>query len=130
MNIAEAFANYMQDRAIGVFGTDIFIGAVPQDAPANAWWLVSAGGSPEQTNDTGEMLKNYIVSVYYRSLDASGVYNQMQELEELVNADDCTQLDGFDTIAMTATAFPADQDIDSEERTIGLVQITIRVYSE
>lgn len=128
MNIATSFADYMEDLALGVIGTSIFLGSVPQNAPSSAWWVVASGGTVEKKNDTGEVMKNYIINVYYRDLVAENVYNYLHNLEVEVNSGNCTQLEGFDTIDMSALAFPTDQDIDSTDRTVGLLQVTIRTY--
>lgn len=130
MNITRSLALYLESLGFATLGTDMFIGGVAQDAPSASWWLTAAGGSPQSKNNTGELIKKYSVNVYFRDLDASNVYDTLQELEQTVNADNCTQLDGFDTIGIEATSFPTDQDIDNVDRTVGLVQITIEVYSE
>ena len=33
MNITHSFAQFMEDQGFGTLGTNLFIGAVPQDAP-------------------------------------------------------------------------------------------------
>jgi len=129
MNIAKDFADYLITQGFGsAFGTDVFVGGVPANAPNNAWWVVSAGGSPETRNHTGEVRKNYTLNVFYRSSDEESVYNEMQELEIELNKSNCLELTNFDTIEIQATIFPADQDIDSEERTVGTVQVQISTY--
>ena len=128
MNIVEAFVDYLEEKEFGTLGTDIFISSVPQEAPDKCFWLISAGGSPQDENATGEMIKSYIVSLYYRNTDAKDVYDILHNLEVLINSNDCTQLTDFDTIDLRATAFPIDQDIDNEDRTVGLLQITIDTY--
>jgi hypothetical protein len=47
----------------------------------------------------------------------------------LVNKNACTQLTNFDTIDMEATLLNTDQDIANEDRTVGLVQVTVTVYN-
>lgn len=128
MNIARAFVEYMESLSLGTFGTDIFIGSAPLNAQDNIWWVLTSGGSSISTNQTGEKQKNYILSVYYRSLDAEDVYDTIHDFEETINSDHCTQLQGFDTIDMQVTVFPSDQDIDNEDRTVGLLQVTITTY--
>lgn len=132
MNIAERFArSYLQDElGIGTFGQDIFIGSVPQSAPEAAWWLYTSGGGKTADTPVGGSMKQYQLDVLYRSVSAEDVYNKLQELEESINADGCTQLAGYDTIDIEATLFPADQDLDSENRTVGLLQVRITTYKE
>lgn len=128
MNITHSFATWLQTEGFGTLGTDIFIGAVPQDAPDVCFWVSSGGGGNQIKNKTGEKVKRYIVSVYYRSMDAEDVYNKLQLLEETINGE-CITLSSYDTIEGECTVFPTDQDIDSEERTKGMAQVTLTIYS-
>lgn len=128
MNIAKSFVEYMEDLGMGIFGTDIFIGNIAIDAPDKAWWVLSSGGASLTKNSTGERIKNYTLSVYYRNTDAEDVYETMQEFEEEINSKHCIQLDTYDTIEMEASVFPTDQDLDNEDRVVGLMQIKISIY--
>jgi hypothetical protein len=129
MNITQSLAEYLIDEGFGTaLGTDIFIGGIPQEAPSASWWLVSAGGSPTSTNQTGEKFKTYLVDIFYRNLEAQDVYNELQSLEIELNKSHCAQLSGFDTMEIEATLFPTDNDIDLEERTVGTIQVTIKTY--
>lgn len=128
MNIAEAFAEFLQDQGFGSLGDSLRIGTVPLDAPSTCWWIITSGGSTVSQNHTGERRKQYLIQVFYRNVDATEVYNQLQALEELINSDSCTQLSGYDTIDIEATSFPTDQDVDAEDRTVGVVQVTITTY--
>lgn len=133
MTITKAFAQWMQDNDFATQGQDLFIGGVPADlvdkAPDTCWWIYANGGTPITKNTTGEKQKNYLINVYFRDLNARNVDEQMQAFEILVNGKNCDQLTGFDTIEMEATGFQTDIDLDNEERTVGFVQVTIRVYS-
>lgn len=128
MNISKAFTDYMVDNGYGTFGDDLFIGGVPLEAPDTCWWVLSAGGASEPRNSTGERLKSYIVSVFYRNTSTEGVYEQLQALEELINGAECIEFDDYTLIDMEAITFATDQDLDSEERTIGLMQVSLMVY--
>lgn len=128
MNITRAFIEYMEGLGLGTFGTDIFIGGAPLGATDPIWWAISAGGNSDPKNNTGERIKNYTVDVFYRDNDAQEVYDKMQLLEEEVNSKECTELEGYETVDMEAVLFPADQDIDNEDRTVGLLQVTLTVY--
>lgn len=129
MNITHSFAQFMEDQGFGTLGTNLFIGAVPQDAPDKCWWVVSSGGSNTTRNKTGERIKEYTVSVFYRSTDSKEVYDDLQEFEETINNTECEQLASYDTIEMQCITFPTDEDIDSEERTKGLAQVKLTIYS-
>lgn len=129
MNIAESFARYMEDSlSLGTYGIDIKVGGVGLGDPSSCWWVVLAGGTPGTVNDTGELQKRYTLEVYYRNMDQKIVYDQMNTLETEINKGHCTQLTDFDTIDMKATLFPSDQDIDNQERTVGLLQVIITTY--
>lgn len=128
MTLKRAFITYMETLGLGTFGTDIFLNGAPLNAPAKSWWVLATGGSPVGTNQTGEKIKNYILSVYFRSTDAEEVDQEMHDLEERLNSGHCDQLEGFETIDISATTFPADQDLDAEDRTIGLLQASVRTY--
>jgi hypothetical protein len=128
MNIAESFAQYMEDQGFGTLGTDLFIASVPQNAPDSCWWIVLAGGAPDFRNETGEMMKDYTIEVYYRNTSAETVYNRLHAFEVETNKADCVQLTDFDTIDIQSVLFPADQDLDNEDRTIGLLQVQIKTY--
>jgi hypothetical protein len=128
MNISRAFANYIASEGFGTFGTDLFIGGAPLKAPDPLWWIVSSGGAPESKNSTGEMLKEYTLGVYYRNQDTEQVYEKLQALEELINSVGCVQLESYDTVSMEAVGFPADQDLDDEDRTVGLLQVGILIH--
>lgn len=127
MTLKRAFAEYMETLGLGTVGTDIFIGSAPLDI-SPCWWIISTGGAPVITNHTGERLKQYIISVYYRNTNAEVVDQTLFDFEEELNTSNCAQLEGFNTVDITVTTFPADQDLDVEDRTIGLCQVTIQTY--
>jgi len=130
MTLSGALAKYIQDLGIyGIFGTDIFIGAVPSEkAEAKAMWIVGAGGAPVIRNQTGEKTKSYIRTIFYRNTDAEDVDTVLQGLETHFNSKLCDQLEGYDTIDMEASGLATDGDIDAEDRTIGSIELTITVY--
>jgi hypothetical protein len=131
MNLIEAFADYMDNELLtGTLGDDLFIGGAPIEAPDACWWLTMSGGSTNLSLETGEKVKDYQIDVFYRDIDEQAVYSNLQELEEDINSDRCTQLTGYETIDMEATLFSVDQDIDQEDRKVGLLTITIRIYKE
>lgn len=134
MNIVEAFATYMQDNlSLGTLGQDIFIGEAPSSNRTNQipiWWVKANGGETLIANQTGEKVKQYTIEVYYRSRNYRDVYTAISNLEVSVNCDGCVQLSGFDTIDIEAFSYPIDEDLDDEERKIGLLQINITVHKE
>lgn len=128
MSVIDDFATLMVNEGYGTLGTDLFIGTAPLEAPAEVNWIVAGGGTSTLVNQTGERTKQYVVDIYFRSNSAQAVYDKMFAFEDMINSGDCASLENFDTIDIEASVFPADQDLDSEERTIGLVQVTLTLY--
>lgn len=131
MNVAQSFAQYMQDNSVATLGQNLYIGEAPSSNKVSdaVWWIVASGGTPETRLPTGETVKNYLVQIFYRDRDYRTVYETAQSLEERINCDACTQLEGYETMDMQATAFPVDNDLDNEDRKVALIQATIRVYA-
>ena len=129
MNLTRDFAEYLQDNLFAVFGTDLFIGGVPKNAPGSCWWIVSAGGTPVIKNQTNEKIKSYIINVFYRDTNGETVYDLLQLLEEQINSDPCPKLDNYEVIEFEATLFGTDQDLDAQDRTVGLLQATLTIHA-
>jgi hypothetical protein len=127
MNITREFAGFMENEGFGTVGQDIFLSTAPK-SPDKCFWLLSGGGSPEINNETGEKVKNYLISVFMRDIDTENVYDTLQDLEEAINRGDCKELDGYEVVEITATLFPTDQDLDNEDRTVGLLQVSCKTY--
>ena len=132
MNLAESFAEYLETLGIGTLGQNIFIGQAPSSnrVSDSIWWIVANGGSPISKNSTGESLKSYQISVYYRNRDYKEIYNSLSSLEEDINCNGCANLNDYDTINIEANTFPIDNDLDDEDRKVGLLQINLTTYKE
>lgn len=132
MNLAESFAEYLEDQSIATIGQDLFIGEAPSSnkVPDPIYWVESSGGDNLRKLKTNAKLKSYLVEVRYRNRDYATVYNNMHTLEELLNSAGCVQLQGFETVEIEATTFPIDDDLDSEDRKIGLLQANITTFKE
>lgn len=128
MNIVESFKEWMEDNGFGAFGTDLYTGGVPLEAPDDAYWITASGGSNIGKNVTGEKQKNYILNIYYRSSNQENIYDKLQAIEEALNTKECIELEAYTVIEVETTAFPVDQDIDNEDRSVGLIQATITAY--
>lgn len=126
--ISEAFIAWLETEGVGTFGTDIFLNQVPQDAPDDCWRVITAGGAPVLKLKTGEKVKQYYTSVYYRGLLNKNVERLLFRLEEKLNSSKCVDISGFDILEIEATQFPSDVDLDNEERRIGFLQATVRLY--
>lgn len=128
MNIARSFVQYLEDNGWATFGDDIFIGGVPQEAPDTCWWVVLSGGTSENKYITGENVKNYRLNLYYRSRDTQAVYEELSDLEVELN-NSCPQLDDYTVISISTLVYPTDLDLDVEDRTVGMLEVNIQVYS-
>lgn len=131
MTIKQAFALYMVSLDLGTVTGDarnIYKNGVPEGAPDKCWWLRGGGGSPTHRNNTGERVKDYVVDVFYRNVGEEDVDETLQAFEELINSKHCDQLSGFDVVEIKASNMSSDQDLDQEDRFVGLVQVTITVY--
>lgn len=129
MTVAQALLKWLEDNGFGTRGTDLFIGSIPKEKNRiNGWWIVGGGGTPNIRAETGEKGKQYIFSVFYRNTDSSDVDEKLQLLEETANNKECHELEGYETLDMEATGFQSDQDLDAEDRTVGVVEITVTIY--
>lgn len=134
MNIAESFADFLQNNlGIATLGQDLFIGNAPSSKKIpldHIWWIKVTGGNPDTKLQSGEVMKTYFIEVSHRSRGYKTVYDDLHALEETLNCEDCVQLDGFTTIDVSAAVLTIDQDIDSEDRKVGLLQANIITYKE
>lgn len=132
MSLVSAFADYLASVTSTTLGQTLFIGNAPSsDKVADQiWWIVESGGSVIGRNATGEKQKSYQIDIFCRSRDYEYIKTQMSSLEEDLNCDNCSQISGYDTIDIEATTFPIDNDLDSEDRKVGLLQATITTYKE
>lgn len=124
MNLTESLKEYLEDTIT----EPIYIGGVPDNAPDAAWWILTAGGNAVIKNQTDQKLKAYLFSIHFRSANAQDVYDKLQALEERLNSG-CPELTDYEVVETEATLFPTDQDLDIQDRTVGLLQATVTVYS-
>ena len=50
------------------------------------------------------------------------------KMEEELNCSGCVKLNGFELVGINVTQFPADQDLDSENRMVGMLSVQLEVY--
>lgn len=132
MSIAESLATFLEGQSIATIGSDMFIGHAPSSnkVPDSIYWLEASGGESLRKLKTNGKMKSYLVEIRYRNRNYQTVYDRMQTLEELLNSGICTQLSGFETVEVEAATFPIDDDLDSEDRKVGLLQATITTFKE
>lgn len=130
MTISRAFVKFLEDKGCGIFGQNIFLYRVPNSLKTQTelYWVIPSGGMKISTNKTGEAIKAYSFLIYFRSNEAKTVDETLSALEEMLNCSSCVELDGFELVSINATQFPADQDLDSENRMVGMIQVQLSVY--
>jgi hypothetical protein len=130
MNVTESFAEYLENSLGLVLGQDLFIGEAPSSNKVqdDIWWITGAGGTRLIDNTTGEALKAYSIDIYKRSRDYRTIYNELHNLEEQINCDGCVQLTGYETVDIKASVLSIDDDLDKEDRKVGLLHTEITVY--
>lgn len=127
MNIAESLADYLETTIDLELGVDLFIGEAPSTNKVenDIWWLVARGGTILQENQTGEKRKENIMELWYRARDYKSVYDAMELAEDKLNCDWCSELEDYDVIEIRAEPLFADEDLDSEDRKLGVIQINV-----
>lgn len=128
--VGEAFVKFLQDKGIGTFGTNLFLGEMPLEAPDNAWLVTVSGGSPDLVTVDGSMVKLYTFNIYHRSVAGKEIERELFSLEEDLNCSTCVDLEGFETIYSRATNFAQDIDLENENRRIGLLQAQVRLFKQ
>lgn len=130
MSVIEAFKDYLVGILPVTFGQDLFIGEAPSSnkVPDTIWWIVARGGDKTTDYPTGGAVKSYQIDIFHRDRDYKSLSDELSSLEELLNCEECTQLTGFQTMDSQASVLGIDNDLDGEDRKIGLLQATITVY--
>lgn len=134
MNVVRAFANYLQDSDVATLGQDLFISRAPSSNRTidgqpidRIFWLKANGGSQVLRTINGSAQNNHVISIYHRDVDSEGVYETLQELGEDLTCAGCLTLESYDVIQTVINGPWTDQDLDNEERTVGLLQVTITI---
>lgn len=130
MTISESFIKLLENKGCGIFGQNIFLYRVPNSlkTPTELFYVIPSGGSIISNSPTGDKIKMYQFLIYYRSNSAQKVDKVLSTLEEELNCAGCVQLEGFELINLETSMFPADQDADSENRMVGMIQVQVQVY--
>ena len=131
MTISESFVKLLEEKGFGVFGQSIFLYRVPSSLKTQTelLWVIPSGGDTTRTTTTGAKVKLYQFLVYFRSKKAQRVDSFLNELEKTLNCAGCVSLEGFELVSINTSVFPSDQDLDTEDRMVGMVQVQLEVYS-
>jgi len=132
MSLMDSFATFVATSVGSTIGQDLFKSQAPSSQQGNdsLWWITRAGGQKTLDLPTGAAIKSYIFEIYYRNIDGQVVEDELEDLEEALNSDACTQLTGFTVIDVEASVLGVDQDLDNEDRQVGLLQANVTIYKE
>lgn len=133
MTLLDSFVNMLEEKGYGISGQNIFKWQLPSTLKIDteALWVIPSGGTPIQRNRTGELIKSYTYLIYFRSKSARKVAQVMDELENLLNCGaNCVSLEGFETLEISATQLPSDQDKDAEDTMVGMISCQINIYTK
>lgn len=130
MTINQAFIKYLESKGCGEFGQTLFLFRVPNSlkTQTDLMWVIPSGGSTISAGVSGGKLKAYQMLVYYRSNSARQVDEALSALEKELNCPSCVELEGFEVVSIEANQFAADNDLDSENRMVGMLQVQLTVY--
>lgn len=130
MTLSQSFVKFLEDKGYGVFGQNIYLYRVPNSKKTETeiLWLIPTGGNPSSVNKTGELIKAYQILIYFRSNSARKVDEVLNDLEQTLNCAHCVDLEGFELVGIRATQLPVDQDLDTENRMVGIINCQLEVY--
>lgn len=127
------FAEFIEGLVSATLGQDLWIGNVPSSlqTDSSVWWIVSDGGAPLERNQTGERIKNYQYIVYRRGMNYRSVLQDLYNLENAIHAEKCIILsDDYDVIDIEANTLTVDDDLDVEDRKVGMLRVKVNIYKE
>lgn len=138
MNIVTAFAGYLESTDVATLGQDLFTSRAPSSKtlkqanlnPDRIFWVKPAPGAPPERSVNGPQRQFYGIELYLRDLSANDVNETLQSLSDSLSCSGCVQITGYDVLRIEVEGPWTDQDLDNEERTVGLLQLTIIVNKE
>ena len=130
--VSESFIKWMEDNGFGTFDPsgesgDIFLNQIPDDAPDNAYWVVTAGGDVTSKNVSAESVQQFSTQVFYRNKSGKEVEHKLFALNQRVNARGCFSIEGFNLYDIEAS-MPEDNDRDVEGRRLASLVVAIQIY--
>lgn len=128
MTFLQAFAEALAPAVGATLDQDMFVSRVPA-VPSSAWLIKAFGGVPTLHAVTGARIKDYNVQVFYRDQDTQAIYDKLYALEELLNGPGL-DLEGFQVVETNCLVFPTDNDLDAEDRDVGLLQAVVSIFKE
>lgn len=130
MTVSQSFIKLLENKGYGVFGQNIFLYRVPNSLKTQTelFYVIPSGGSVTRTYSDGAKVKLYQFLIYFRSNKAERVDKVLAEMEDNLNCSGCVELEDYELVSLNTSQLPADQDLDSENRMVGLLQVQLEVY--
>lgn len=130
MTVSQSFVKLLENSGYGKFGQDIFLYRVPNSLKTQTelFYIIPTGGNSVDKLATGESIRLYQFAIYYRSQSAQQVDETLSNLEEFLSCAKCVQLEGFQLMSIDVSQYPTNQDLDVENRAIGLLQVHVTAY--
>jgi hypothetical protein len=125
--VSEAFIRWMTANNFGIYNENVYLNLIPDDAPDEAWWVITSGGDVDQLNVTRESIQRFDTTVFYRNKSSEEVEHNLFALNQKVNGRDTLEIEGFDLYSISAT-MPEDEDSDAEYRQQGSFTVAIQIY--
>lgn len=131
MTVSQAFAAYLASTQGLTLGQNLFISRVPSSNKVSdpVFWIKSYGGPLLSRSIQGRASKQYVIEVYFRAYGAETVDETLQALGEALTPKNIT-LAGYDLQDADTNGPWTDQDLDDEERTVGLLQVKLLINEE
>lgn len=132
MNIVRAFANYLEASDVATLGQDLFISRAPSSNKVidRIFWIKANGGTQLSRTINGSVIQNHVIEVYHRDVNTEAVYETLQELGDDLSCAGCLTLEDYDVVEAVVNGPWTDQDLDNEERLVGLMQVTITIRKD
>ena len=123
--------NFAQSIGCGVFGETLFYGRVPQSnkTPVELWWIAPINASLNYHNVSGEDTILFSYEIKYRSTSLQKVSDEIFRITKEIVGSHCYELDNFHTLEISLTTTDMHTYIDAENRVVGGVTFTAKVYN-
>lgn len=127
MTPLDSFIKWLETTQSLTFGQDLYAGEAPStnEHEDPTTWVIMSGGGDNLVYFTGETQKIWGFDIYHRGISFKNAQEFAYKLVTDLTCSDCVQLEGFETIEIVATSTPVDNDRDSEDRKVVLVQASV-----
>lgn len=132
MTVIQAFAAYLQSVDVATLGQNLFISRAPSSNKVAdpIFWVHEAPAQLIGRTVQGRPINQYVIDLHMRSYDGQTVDETLSALRSVVTSPDLT-LSGYTLSEHPETSGPwSDEDFDNEERTVGLLQVNLKVIEE